>query len=131
MATMLLRQAVLFGFLPTVVALTYVAGTGGNILDLGLTAVFTTALIFFIYITSRLHQANLKLLSYQTEKDDLIAELEVAKSLSDEARRRAEGDPAGALRASLFGDKGVVMVFDCLHDGRVLGLGAGVVGDDT
>eukprot|EP01032_Pedospumella_encystans_P004768 gene4768-5658_t len=59
-------------------------------LDLGLTAVFTTALIFFIYITSRLHQANLKLLSYQTEKDDLIAELEVAKSLSDEARRRAE-----------------------------------------
>jgi len=90
MASMLLRQAVLFGFLPTVVALTYVAGTGGNILDLGLTAVFTTALIFFIYITSRLHQANLKLLSYQTEKDDLIAELEVAKSLSDEARRRAE-----------------------------------------
>ncbi|MCC8933630.1 sensor histidine kinase [Rhizobium sp. 'Codium 1'] len=90
MASMLLRQAVLFGFLPTVVALSYVASTSRNMLDLGLTAVFTTALIFFIYITSRLHQANLKLLSYQTEKDDLIAELEVAKSLSDEARRRAE-----------------------------------------
>ena len=66
------------------------AVTTRNVLDIGVTALFTTALIFFIYITSRLHHANLKLLSYQTEKDDLIAELEVAKSLSDEARRRAE-----------------------------------------
>lgn len=90
MASMLLRQAVLFGFLPTVIALTWTAASSQDMLDLGLTAVFTTALIFFIYITNRLHQANLKLLSFQTEKDDLIAELEVAKSLSDEARRRAE-----------------------------------------
>lgn len=90
MANMLLRQAVLFGFFPTVAALAYISLTGRQMLDLGLTAVFTTALIFFIYITNRLHQANLKLLSFQTEKDDLIAELEVAKSLSDEARRRAE-----------------------------------------
>ncbi len=90
MATMLLRQAVLFSFLPTVMALSYVAASGHRMLDLGLTTVFTTALIFFIYITNRLHQANLKLLSFQTEKDDLIAELEVANSLSDEARRRAE-----------------------------------------
>lgn len=90
MSNMLLRQAVLFGFLPTVGALVYMAVTTRNVLDIGVTALFTTALIFFIYITSRLHHANLKLLSYQTEKDDLIAELEVAKSLSDEARRRAE-----------------------------------------
>ena len=90
MSNMLLRQAVLFGFLPTVGALLYVAATTRNVLDIGVIALFTTALIFFIYITSRLHQANLKLLSYQTEKDDLIAELEVANSLSDEARRRAE-----------------------------------------
>lgn len=90
MGTMLLRQAVLFSFLPTVVALIYVAVNDGMELDYGLTAAFSTALVFFIYITNRLHQANLKLLSFQTEKDDLIAELEVAKSLSDEARRRAE-----------------------------------------
>ena len=90
MSNMLLRQAVLFGFLPTVGALVYLAATTRNVLDIGMTALFTTALVFFIYITSRLHHANLKLLSFQTEKDDLIAELEVAKSLSDEARRRAE-----------------------------------------
>lgn len=90
MGAMLLRQAVLFSFLPTVLALIYVSVSSRHMLDIGLTAVFTTALVFFIYITNRLHQANVKLLSFQTEKDDLIAELEVAKSLSDEARRRAE-----------------------------------------
>ncbi|MHA7968757.1 sensor histidine kinase [Rhizobium sp. CAU 1783] len=90
MSNMLLRQAVLFGFLPTVGALLFTAISSRHILDIGVTALFTTALVFFIYITSRLHQANLKLLSFQSEKDDLIAELEVAKSLSDEARRRAE-----------------------------------------
>lgn len=90
MSNMLLRQAVLFGFLPTVAALVYNAAGSRDVLDIGLTAMFTTALVFFIYITGRLYQTNVKLLSFQTEKDDLIAELEVAKSLSDEARRRAE-----------------------------------------
>ncbi len=90
MATMLLRQAVLFGFLPTVLALVYVAVTQRQVLDIGMTAMFTTSLIFFVYVTSRLYQTTITLLSFQTEKDDLIAELEVAKSLSDEARRRAE-----------------------------------------
>ena len=37
-----------------------------------------------------MYNTNIRLLSFQTEKDDLIAELEVAKSMSDEARRRAE-----------------------------------------
>ena len=90
MSNMLLRQAVLIGFLPVVAALVYASIISRENMDFGLTAFFTTALIFFVYITGRLHQANIKLLSYQTEKDDLIAELEVAKSLSDEARRRAE-----------------------------------------
>jgi two-component system cell cycle sensor histidine kinase PleC len=52
--------------------------------------IFVTAVVFFVFITDRLFQSNLKILSFQTEKDDLIAELEVAKSMSDEARRRAE-----------------------------------------
>ncbi|MCM2475711.1 HAMP domain-containing histidine kinase [Rhizobium sp. CG5] len=90
MANLMLRQAVLFGFLPTVLALLLMAASTRNVLEIGLTAMFTTSLIFFVYITGRLYQSNLKLLSYQSEKDDLIAELEVANSLSDEARRRAE-----------------------------------------
>jgi two-component system cell cycle sensor histidine kinase PleC len=55
-----------------------------------LMTIFVTAVVFFVFITDRLFQSNLKILSFQTEKDDLIAELEVAKSMSDEARRRAE-----------------------------------------
>ncbi len=90
MSNLMLRQTVLFGFLPTVAALIYPAVMDRHLLDIGLTAMFTTAMIFFVYITGRLYQTNLKLLSFQTEKDDLIAELEVAKSMSDEARRRAE-----------------------------------------
>ena len=48
------------------------------------------ALPFFIYISSHLNRSTLALLSFKTEKDWLIAELETAKSMSDEARRRAE-----------------------------------------
>ena len=37
-----------------------------------------------------MNRAALTLLSFRSEKDALIAELETAKSMSDEARRRAE-----------------------------------------
>lgn len=45
---------------------------------------------FFIYIAGFLNKSTTMLLSLRTEKDWLIAELETAKSMSDEARRRAE-----------------------------------------
>lgn len=45
---------------------------------------------FFIYIAGFLNKSTIALLSLRTEKDWLIAELETAKSMSDEARRRAE-----------------------------------------
>ncbi|MDQ0453892.1 sensor histidine kinase [Rhizobium paknamense] len=90
MNNLMLRQAVLFGFLPTAATLTLQATLTRQTGDLVLAATFATCVLFFIYITGRLYASNLKLLSFQSEKDDLIAELEVAKSLSDEARRRAE-----------------------------------------
>ncbi|TGV95826.1 sensor histidine kinase, partial [Mesorhizobium sp. M2D.F.Ca.ET.145.01.1.1] len=45
---------------------------------------------FFTYIASHLNRFSLLLLSFRSEKDALIAEVETAKSMSDEARRRAE-----------------------------------------
>jgi len=48
------------------------------------------ALPFFVYVSSHLNQSAVAFLSFRTEKDWLIAELETAKSMSDEARRRAE-----------------------------------------
>jgi two-component system cell cycle sensor histidine kinase PleC len=48
------------------------------------------ALPFFSYVASNLNRSAIMLLSFRSEKDGLIAELETAKSISDEARRRAE-----------------------------------------
>lgn len=48
------------------------------------------SLPFFTYVARHLHHSTVMLLSFRTEKDALIAELETAKAMSDEARRRAE-----------------------------------------
>jgi two-component system cell cycle sensor histidine kinase PleC len=48
------------------------------------------SLPFFSYVSSHLHRSTVMLLSFRTEKDGLIAELETANAISDEARRRAE-----------------------------------------
>ena len=47
-------------------------------------------LLYFIVLATRLYDTWLENLSYQADKDGLIAELEQAKANSDEARRRAE-----------------------------------------
>jgi two-component system cell cycle sensor histidine kinase PleC len=48
------------------------------------------SLPFFAYIAGHFNNAALMMLSFRSEKDALIAELETAKSMSDEARGRAE-----------------------------------------
>jgi len=90
MSSFMLRLGVLFGFLPMIAALLATAVLSRHALDIGMTGMCAIAVVFFHYIADRLYRSNLTLMSYQSEKDDLIAELEVAKSMSDEARRRAE-----------------------------------------
>ena len=51
---------------------------------------WSLSLPFFAYVAGQLNRSSLMLLSFRTEKDALIAELETAKAMSDEARRRAE-----------------------------------------
>ncbi|MDN2567656.1 HAMP domain-containing histidine kinase [Aquibium sp. A9E412] len=55
-----------------------------------MTALLVISLPFFTYVARHLNQAAVMLLSFRSEKDALIAELETAKAISDEARRRAE-----------------------------------------
>src|SRR6185295_9619195 len=43
-----------------------------------------------LILASRLYLATLTMLEYRAEKDMLIAEMETAKAISDESRRRAE-----------------------------------------
>ncbi|WP_184354800.1 HAMP domain-containing sensor histidine kinase [Rhizobium sp. BK602] len=90
MANFMLPRAVAFAFAPAMVVLAVTAALTRNPYDITLAAAIAVAVVFFSFITNRMFQSNLKILSFQSEKDDLIAELEVAKSMSDEARRRAE-----------------------------------------
>jgi len=46
--------------------------------------------LYFLFLARGLRATALSMLEYRTEKDSLIAELEEQKSVSDEARRRAE-----------------------------------------
>lgn len=53
-------------------------------------ALLIVSLPFFSFVSRSLHSSTVMLLSFRAEKDFLIAELETAKAMSDEARRRAE-----------------------------------------
>lgn len=55
-----------------------------------LAVLLVVSLPFFSYVAHHRNQVSVSLLSYRSEKDALIAELETAKAVSDEARRRAE-----------------------------------------
>ncbi len=46
--------------------------------------------VYFIFLAKGLNSTALAMLQFRAQKDALIAELEQAKSISDEARRRAE-----------------------------------------
>ncbi len=46
--------------------------------------------VYFVFLAKGLHSTALAMLEFKAQKDALIAELEEAKSISDEARRRAE-----------------------------------------
>ncbi|MEI2296971.1 sensor histidine kinase [Ensifer sp. MJa1] len=90
MGTILLRNALLYTFAPVVAALAFASVVTGDPTYIGLTGIISLSLLFLVLMTDRMNRANVHILSVQSEKDDLIAELEVAKSMSDEARRRAE-----------------------------------------
>ncbi|QTP64385.1 HAMP domain-containing histidine kinase [Candidatus Liberibacter africanus] len=90
LSNFMLPYAVFLSFFPVIVALSTQAIMSMHVLDISLAGMLVMALSFFTYITYHLFKSNVKILSCQAEKDDLITELEVAKSLSDETRKRAE-----------------------------------------
>jgi len=53
-------------------------------------AIAIGAQVFFVVLGYRLYATTVNALSFQAEKDALIAELEQANAISDESRRRAE-----------------------------------------
>lgn len=53
-------------------------------------AILIASQVFFYFVADRFRLSVLSGLAHQAEREDLIAELETAKSMSEEARRRAE-----------------------------------------
>ncbi len=85
-----LRGALIATFAGPVVAYAYFATRPWSPVEAIMVGLLAVALPFFAYVASHLYRSSVMLMSFQTEKDALIAELETAKSMSDEARRRAE-----------------------------------------
>ncbi|WP_244466890.1 sensor histidine kinase [Devosia geojensis] len=89
-ATRTLTPATVMSTLPATLTvainLIYLGGT----LNYTLGAIVICAEIFFVYLARQLHASELERISHQAEKDSLIAELEEAQHMSDEARRHAE-----------------------------------------
>jgi two-component system cell cycle sensor histidine kinase PleC len=85
-----LPTAAVAGTLPITVTLAALYVSRGDLLFVVLAIMALGAQFFFLVLASRLHSATLTMLEYRAEKDLLIAEMETAKSISDESRRRAE-----------------------------------------
>ena len=90
MLTSSLPGAMVAGTLPISVMLAISYGLEADRMFIAMAIMALGAQVFFLVLSSRLHQTTLKMLEYRVEKDYLIAELEQAKAISDEARRRAE-----------------------------------------
>jgi two-component system cell cycle sensor histidine kinase PleC len=78
------------GTVPVTLTLIAIYISRGGVLFYVLTVVTAAAQVFFVILASRLYSATLAMLEFRAEKDLLIVELETAKSISDESRRRAE-----------------------------------------
>lgn len=89
-ATHTLPLATLVSTLPVTVTVSAALFKAGGTLNFTLAAVAICGEIFFLYLARQLHRAELETISHQAEKDALIAELEEARHMSDEARRHAE-----------------------------------------
>lgn len=82
--------AATFALPVTAFALFFALTDGWQPVDAIMAGLLAIALPFLAYIASHLHSSTVMLLNFRAEKDMLIAELETAKAMSDEARRRAE-----------------------------------------
>ena len=82
--------AAVAGTIPITLTLVAMFLGRGELLLIALSIMALGAQVFFLILASRLYSATLNMLGYRAEKDLLIAELETSKSISDEARRRAE-----------------------------------------
>src|SRR6185437_1955347 len=85
-----LPMAVVAATLPVTAAIALDFLLQGSLRDYILAVMAVTAQCYFALLAYRLYSTTLATLEARAEKDALIGELEQAKAISDEARRRAE-----------------------------------------
>ncbi|MDD9909126.1 MAG: HAMP domain-containing sensor histidine kinase [Ahrensia sp.] len=85
-----LKYGVLAASFPLVIVLVIRLTPMGSISSFGMIAVLITACFFFHYIADMMRSFDIDHLRAAAERDQLIMELENARAISDEARRRAE-----------------------------------------
>src|SRR5690606_1582170 len=90
LTTFALRGTLIVTFTLPVIVFAAMAARWSLPVDLLMAGLLTASLPFFTYVAGHMHNSAVMLLSFRTEKDALIAELETAKAMSDEARHRAE-----------------------------------------
>ena len=83
-------RAVVAGTVPVVVSGAFAFSLAGHFLGYTMATFAVIAEVLFLALATRLHETSLTMMEYRVEKDALIAELEQAKAISDESRRRAE-----------------------------------------
>ena len=76
--------------LPITLALAIRFSQMGEIIYYAMAGISFGAQIYFVMLARKLSQNTFDMLDFRAQKDSLIAELEQAKSISDEARRSAE-----------------------------------------
>jgi two-component system, cell cycle sensor histidine kinase PleC len=85
-----LPAASVTGTLPITIGIILRFALLGEMIYLVMAGLAVGAQIFFIILARQFHTTVIAMLGLRAEKDALIAELEQAKAVSDEARRRAE-----------------------------------------
>ncbi|MEE9374743.1 MAG: HAMP domain-containing sensor histidine kinase [Rhizobiaceae bacterium] len=85
-----LKYGVLIAALPMVFMLVIRLAQNGTIASIGMAGMIIALLFFFQFLGKVIREFYIEFLESKAERDQLIMELEAARAISDEARRRAE-----------------------------------------
>lgn len=85
-----LKGALLATFAGVVPVYLLAIGWSASPLETIMAALLIATLVFLTYVAVRMRRATVLLLSFRTQKDSLIVDLDTARAMSEEARRRAE-----------------------------------------
>lgn len=85
-----LPRAVVASTLPIAAGGALKLALGQSFVDYSMAGFLVLAEVFFVLLAYRLYGSTLTMMEFRVEKDALILELEQAKAISDDSRRRAE-----------------------------------------